>query len=177
MRTHSGIRQYATTLFVVALVVTGCGRETTVDVAASPTTQGESPAGGSPTEDSSGCDYPPMKVSYLPWLKEGEKVPPPERHRSGDRALFTWQGPEENRVSVVRHPGTEAEGWEGDSIPVRGVRGFIVWVGDPGVGDLSLLWSEDSTRCSDYSLHLSTKGMSEREAEREIEKVAGSLSE
>lgn len=164
-------------LFAVAVVFATCGRGAPVELAASPSARDESSVEGTPTQASNACEYPPMKVSYLPWLKEGENVPPPEKGQRGDRAVFTWQGPDENRVSLVRHPSTEAEAWEGGSIPVRGVRGVIVWVGDPGVGDLSLLWSEDSTRCSDYSLHLSTKGMSEREAEGEIEKIAASLAE
>jgi hypothetical protein len=59
---------------------------------------------------------------------------------------------------------------------VRGTTGYLVWVGDPGVGDLALTWFEGSGPCRSFSLHFRDPALSQRKAEAMIERIARSLS-
>ena len=63
-------------------------------------------------------------------------------------------------------------GFEG--VKVRGHPAYLVWIGDPGVGQLALFWNEDGP-CEAYSLHLLYQGASQRATEREIMKIGRGL--
>jgi hypothetical protein len=61
-------------------------------------------------------------------------------------------------------------------VEIRGVDGHLIWVGDPGVGELVAAWSEGSAECESYRLHLRLPGRTEQETERERRRIAASLS-
>jgi hypothetical protein len=116
---------------------------------------------------SSDCDAPSFRPTYLPWLGEGELVPEPRESiaKTGDR-IFTWDGPEGSYVSLVRHAEVIGAGVDTDgSIRVRGYPAWLQWIGDPGVGELALMWEEASTPCEGYSLRLLLPAEGETEAD------------
>jgi hypothetical protein len=130
------------------------------------------------------CDPPSFRPSYLPWVKAGDPIPPPEERRDGRNVVLTWLGDSgsdrrrpyvslvaEYRSSLaasVDHSPTSA-------IDVRGTTGYVSWVGDPGVGELAVVWSENDQPCGTFSLHLLDSEFSEARAESEIKQVAVSL--
>lgn len=124
------------------------------------------------------CDPPPMRATYLPWLRPGQEPSAPRERWDGSNALLTWSGPrEKDRITLVRHFAEGDLDLETKSVKVGGTKGWLVWVGDPGVGELMLAWTEGSGICSGYSLHLETVGLTESDAEREIRRVGDGLTD
>ena len=126
------------------------------------------------------CDPAGFHPTYLPWGKE-DPNDPQQSARDKD-AVLVWTGPSGDgkgraAVSLV----TRYETIDGDeldefpSAPVRDTRGWLVWVGDPGGGELSLLWEETVEACGSYELHLLDQSLSESDAEKEIKAIAESL--
>ena len=62
------------------------------------------------------------------------------------------------------------------TVRVRGVNGHLVWIGDPGIGELALTWKEGDQLCRWYTLSVSSVGLTQREAEVVVQEVAASLS-
>lgn len=126
------------------------------------------------------CDPAPFHPTYPSWT---EKDPDqPRQAVRGNDAVLTWTGPSaegEGRaaISLVTRYDT-LDGDELDEFPsarVRDTRGWLVWVGDPGVGSLSLLWEETVEPCGSYELHLLDQGLSQKRAEAEIGRIAEGL--
>ena len=129
------------------------------------------------------CHPPPFRPTYLPWLRAGEPVPEPKRARDGRNLWLVWYK-EPNAEPTQRWGASLATAYEPPeksarrhfpAVHVRGVTGRLVWVGDPGVGLLTVEWAEGTHACESFVLGLSTTGMSERQAEAEIVRMAGSL--
>ena len=126
------------------------------------------------------CTAPAFRPTYLPWLKPGREVPAPER--VGDAAL-RWAGPSSGddvdpyvSLGITTEDPTEDFAGAGyPTLPVRGTEGYLVWVGDPHVGELSLRWDEGEPPCDAHVLSLLDQELSQRRAEAEIEKIAESL--
>lgn len=112
-------------------------------------------------------------------------MPPPKKSHDGPNAILTWENDDAEggssqhvRLVTVWEPlarDYEAEGFA--RFEVRSQIGYIVWVGDPGVGELTLPWAEGSEPCQTYLLALLTHGFAEEQAEQEIKAVAGSLTQ
>lgn len=126
------------------------------------------------------CEPAAFHPTYLPWGKEDPDDP--QQSARGNDATLVWTGPSDDgkgraAVSLV----TRYETIDGDeldefpSAPVRDTRGWLVWVGDPGVGELSLLWEETVDPCGAYELHLLDRSLSESDAEKEIKRIAEGL--
>jgi hypothetical protein len=65
-----------------------------------------------------------------------------------------------------------------DDFPVTRVRGQparLVWIGDPGVGEVALTWREGSGSCRWHVLTLSSTGKSQKDAESALKEVAASV--
>jgi hypothetical protein len=126
------------------------------------------------------CDPAAFHPTYLPWGKEDPDDP--QQSARGNDATLVWTGPSGDgkgraAVSLVTRYET-IDGDELDEFPsaaVRDTRGWLVWVGDPGVGELSLLWEETVDPCGAYELHLLDRSLSESDAEREIKAIAKGL--
>lgn len=138
----------------------------------------------SSSPSASRCDPPSFRPTYLPWLESGEQVPPPERVESDSGTGFVWFRNEDQRwedVHVSLFPLSEFEDEYVEAatgqFQVRGATGYLVWIGDPGVGPLSLRWTESPGQCGSFDLALLTKGFSESEAVSELKLIAGSLSD
>jgi hypothetical protein len=133
------------------------------------------------------CDPATFQPTYLPWLRPGEVVPQPAESRDGPNVLLTWSAGD--RPGWTQEPGASAslvtefaaslEGSPGADfpvVPVRGTTGRVVWVGDPGVGDVMVVWKELPGACGSFSLHLLAQNLSEQKAVEEISKIVASLS-
>lgn len=144
-------------------------------------------ASPTPTQESGStkCDPASFRPPYLPWLDKDEDPPPPDRERDGRNMVLTWsdRSNDDVYVALVTHydnavpvAGTD---FDADNPPpsvrVRGSEGYLMWIGDPGVGELAILWAEGRDPCGSYSLHLLDRRMSEDTAESELRKVAKSL--
>jgi hypothetical protein len=129
------------------------------------------------------CPVAPFTVSRLPWLQEGSEVPAPESIEEGVDTILVWfDDPIERwsgRYVALKRSTTPPVGeglGEFPAVPVRGVTARLVWIGDPGVGELALTWREGDQACRWYSLTISSVGLTQREAEVAIHEVAASIS-
>jgi hypothetical protein len=61
------------------------------------------------------------------------------------------------------------------SVTAAGSPARLVWVGDPGVGEVAVTWRANTGDCGWHALSLSTTGMSQGQAESVITDIAGSL--
>lgn len=120
-------------------------------------------------------------MSRLPWLVSGS-VPPPEHLEEDDGSLLVWFEDEDRRwnaryVGLRRssNPPLDPDLGEFPTVPVRGESGQLVWVGDPGVGELALVWSDNEASCGWYTLGLGSVGLTQRQAEVTIREIAASL--
>jgi hypothetical protein len=128
------------------------------------------------------CPVAPFTVSRLPWLEEGSEVPAPGVIEEGVDAVLVWfEDPIERssgRYVALKRSAIPpvSEGLdEFPAVQVRGVNGYLVWVGDPGIGELALNWWEGDQLCRWYTLSISSVGLSQREAEVAIREIAASL--
>jgi hypothetical protein len=129
------------------------------------------------------CPETPFTVSRLPRLGAGSEIPAPEEVEEGESSLLVWfedtaERREGRHVSLMRSAGALIEGSLSDfpTMSVRGQTGHLVWVGDPGVGELSIVWTEPSAGpCTWSHLTLMSQRMSEAQAEAEIQRIAASL--
>ena len=136
-----------------------------------------------PTVVAGSCPAAPLSLSRLPWLEAGSEVHAPELINEGESSLLVWfEDPVERwdsrHVALTRSTRPLIDGSldEFPTVSVRGHSGHLVWVGDPGVGELSVVWTEPSVgACSWYALTLLSRGMSEVQAETEIQRIAESL--
>jgi len=131
------------------------------------------------------CSFPAFRPTFLPWDGDGQPPEPREVVEEGN-AIFVWfsdEGEEHKApyVSLVAQlEPVFGEAGDLDGFPtaeVRGTTGYLVWVGDPGVGELALTWFEGSGPCQSYSLHFRDPGLSQADAEATIERIARSLEE
>jgi hypothetical protein len=134
-------------------------------------------------DGSAACPVPPFTLLRLPWLPEGAAVPAAEPIDESPDAGFVWFEDSEERfagtyVALKRSPwspfGRNLS--EFPTAQVRGTTGHLVWVGDPGVGELALVWREAGSSCEWYTLSISGAGLSEVQAEQSIRTLAASLS-
>ena len=123
------------------------------------------------------CEGPEFAPTYLPWEKGS--IPEPELFFAQGNATAQWVTPADAktpaRVSLVR----AARPWKDTKhmplVPVRGTEGWLVWIGDPGTGELSLQWSEGDQPCDHYAIYLLLPSVSQREAEQEMARISRSL--
>ncbi|MDP8956269.1 MAG: hypothetical protein M3N24_04830 [Actinomycetota bacterium] len=132
------------------------------------------------------CKAPPFRPAYLPWLKPGEPLPSPRATREGRNFGLTWFKDERKQydapyVGLVTEYESVFGGAEGlvhfERTPVRGKSGYIVSVGDPGVGELALTWQEQAGPCGWFTIYLLDRKHGEQQAEEEIKRIAHSLAE
>jgi hypothetical protein len=127
------------------------------------------------------CPAAPFTVSRLPWLEEGSEVPAPELIEEGVDAILVWfEDPNERwsgrYVALRRSTMPLVEGLsEFPTVRVRGVNARLVWIGDPGVGELALTWKEGDQVCRWYTLSISSAGLNQGEAEAAIRDIAASI--
>jgi hypothetical protein len=134
------------------------------------------------------CEPAPFRVTILPWLEAGEPLPEPnvELDVEGEgSSILTWEGPPgtssleggRGHVAIVRYPMPSRLGELGHpvDIPVRDTLGEIQWVGDPGVGEVRLVWLEVDGDCGSYALYLWDITMTEAESEEYLREAAASL--
>lgn len=134
---------------------------------------GEPEATAQPTE----CDAAGFAPTYLPW--EEEPVPEPEMFTAQLNNIQQWTTPANAKtvvqVALVRRYRPWEDNKEFPKVPVRGTEGRLVWIGDPGVGQLSLQWSEGEEVCDNYGLYLTMPAVSQRKAEAEMARISRSL--
>jgi hypothetical protein len=128
------------------------------------------------------CEPASFRVTRLPWLARGSEVPPPETvMEEGSTSLVWFEDPErrwDGRYVALQATSEPPFGSDLDGFPtasVRGRVGHLVWVGDPGVGELALTWQEGDASCSWHSLRISGEGLGEDEAVSQLRQVASSL--
>jgi len=154
-------------------------------------TDGEPVGSASSTAEVSGsatpteaCEPAPFRVMYLPWLPEDAEVPAPIVLQDEDSAILVWFEDQKLEwdgayVTLQTSPkpplGGPAFLRDFPTTSVRGEVGYLVWVGDPGVGELDITWSEGAGPCNWYSLGMSRVGATQAEAESAISAVADSL--
>lgn len=123
------------------------------------------------------CAEPEFGPTYLPWEKTS--IPEPEMFFGQGNATAQWvtspNAKRAGRVSLVRAQRPWKDNEEFPGVPVRGTQGRLVWIGDPGVGELSLQWSEGDQTCDHYALYMLIQSIPQREAEREMVRISRSL--
>ncbi|HEY7874741.1 MAG TPA: hypothetical protein VIG64_06425 [Actinomycetota bacterium] len=146
------------------------------------------PRGGAPsvpaaTADTGSCDYAKYEPTYLPWLAKNEAAPPPRRDKEDENAILLWEDDDDASgnpatVELVTELESTAQEVSEEGFPTvaaRGQRGYLIWVGDPGVGQLVIVWQENQEPCESYALSLLDQDLHRAAAEAEIEKVLESL--
>jgi hypothetical protein len=131
-----------------------------------------------------GCPIPQYIATRLPWLSIGTRmIPGPERVDDRFGSSLVWFEDEDLRwsggyVSLKRSskPPLDEDLSGFPAVRVQAETAHLVWIGDPGVGILALVWSEGVQPCSWFSLIMSTTGITESQAEHKIRVVARSLS-
>lgn len=122
-----------------------------------------------------GCPTAPLLLTRVPWLPFGSSIPGPElvQDRFGSTLVWfedadlRWAGP----YAAIKRSSRPLVGYDLSGFPtlrVRGGFGHLVWIGDPGIGELALVWREGVEPCSWFSLSMSSVGLTETAAEREI---------
>lgn len=139
------------------------------------------------------CDFAPVEPTYLPWLEEGEDVPPPVRYRddgskpddegTGDAVMgwsMDWKGGDESSheaPSVHLTTRTVAEPDDARNpvdVRVDGEEGSLEL--GPGSGYATVSWVYDRETCNQITLQVNlSRDASEKATERETRKVAKSL--
>jgi hypothetical protein len=119
--------------------------------------------------DAQACPPPSFRPTYLPWLEEGERVPPGDAQEPDDPrdVVQAWFADLEEELdsgpyvalSVHHDAQDELRAASVDEVDVRGETGHLVWVGDPGVGEVTIVWREHSGPCGTYRVSLLTAGM------------------
>lgn len=123
------------------------------------------------------CEAPPYRPTYLPWLKDGETAREPDARHGGSPeepsvVLYWAEDPEAfhdefpaysgtavtvaTNAELGREPGSEGHA----QVQVRGHDGELAWLGDPGIGGVSVTWRERPDPCGAYSVAFTmTRGM------------------
>lgn len=141
----------------------------------SPTTEASPSPSPSPVETAAEpvCESPDLRPAVLPWVNEGEEVPPPDIVHEGDEGSYvawlgdgeavagpdrSWEGPVVS-LAVLASPGWEPGSEPGSTqVQVRGEVADVAWVGDPGVGELAVRWRETGDECGVHSVTALTSG-------------------
>lgn len=120
-------------------------------------------------EEGRACEPTSLHPTYLPWQEGTEGTGDPVEMRSGTEdspnAFTTWAADPDalgrddadgdlSYASVVVLHEYEPAGEEFPSVEVRGHRAELVWVGDPGIGPLSLRWRETPGPCGARAVSL-----------------------
>jgi hypothetical protein len=132
-----------------------------------------------PTPES--CSPPTYSVSRLPWLPAGSPIPAPKVLQDDASSVTVWFEDRETRwngsyVALTTAPASPfGELASFPTVEVRGVQARLVWVGDPGVGGVALVWTEGAGACAWRTVSMSSVGLSEAQAERALKLVADSL--
>jgi hypothetical protein len=131
-----------------------------------------------------GCPIPRYLATRLPWVPLGTMIPGPERVEDRLGSALVWFEDEDLRwsggyVSLKRssRPLIDEDLSGFPAVQVQEETAHLVWIGDPGVGALALVWSEGVQPCSWFSLSMSTAGLTESEAQNKIRVVARFLSD
>jgi hypothetical protein len=136
-----------------------------------------------------GCPPPNLWPTVLPWVDQGQTVPPPDLIHYGtdadpngrlvwaaDPDAFDTAGFSDTDVVVVaRLHDHEPFGGDVPEVEVRGRTAQLMWIGDPGVGELQLVWSEGNGPCDTYAVGLTIlSGPSDGDGESEPDRLLGS---
>jgi hypothetical protein len=128
------------------------------------------------------CPPASVAVSFLPWLETGTPIPEPETSLDGRNSVSVWFEDLDARWDGAYAALTTSEKSligedlvEFPSTSVLGQPAHLVWIGDPGVGELALVWNESTGDCMWRTLSLSTAGLTQKQAESALLKIAASL--
>lgn len=167
-----GRKKTALAVIVVAAVLSGCMGDKDPVVDRSPRDR---------PRPRPSCSEPELRPAYLPWLTRNAKRARPEVTEEDGRWVLGWvdpstTGPRARTVTLTVRAQQDLKRYAGEFEPVsvRGHDGYLVWIGDPGVGQLALFWNEGGS-CTAYGLFLLLPGRTQRATEEEILKVARSL--
>lgn len=143
-------------------------------------------ASSSPSRSAEPKRCPPVAVrpSYLPWLENGESVPPPEIRTGGpgpesDGTDLSWRAPGETErkpyyVSLRRYTGVAS--YSGEEVPVFIEREVGRFYEGTVPGHAAIEWGLSGLRCATVTLELyAHPRMTRAEARREIIRIAQSL--
>lgn len=141
-------------------------------------------AGNSP------CEFAPVRPTYLPWLRPGQRVPAPQPSHvspdaaaaNPDTAALTWSRPgweTPPRVSYVqlRKETPTSFGGPGEQVPVAvsGAGSGQYHEGEsPGSGVIA--WDTGASRCGQVVLELQAPDLTRQQAKVELLRIARSLS-
>lgn len=118
------------------------------------------------------CGFPTVRPTYLPWLGEGEQPGSPTRSfdEEIDRAQLSWRH-SSGDVGVTVYPEDLAPSGEPIGVKIDGINGYL-HRGEGGT--VSVSWDLDA-RCNLLELSISLSDATQQELERELVKVARSL--
>lgn len=170
----------------LALACAACGassesQENTGPDSASTLTEAQSATTG---DGRRRCDFSSVRPTYLPWLREGEPVPAPNKYYGPDEAAWLdwrrpdWKQAESPYYVVLRRDSdfTTSSGRlvPGTRIPEADEPGRL-YSGEVGFSPVIVWYLVGATSCEWLTLELSAPGMGREQAELEIAKMARSL--
>lgn len=184
-RMKKAMLRSAVSSVALSLALLGCGSSSDSRERTGPgSAKAQSSASASASADGEArCGFASVRPAYLPWLKRGEEVPPPQKYHGPDEAAWLdWRRPdwaEDAPYYVVLRRDSQFSTSSGQLVP--GTR--LPETAEPGrlhSGEVgfspSVVWFLDgATSCEWLTLQLSAPGMSREQAEEEIVRVARSL--
>lgn len=177
----------ATVLLALSLALLGCASSSDRPEGTDPESaqaQSRAPASASSVDGGARCEYASVRPAYLPWLKPGKAAPRPQTyHGPDDAAWLDWRRPhwaEEDApyYVVLRRDSqfTTSSGHlvPGTRLPETAERGRL-YSGEVGFSPSIVWFLVGAPSCEWLTLQLAAPGMSRRQAENEIVKIARSL--
>ncbi len=132
--------------------------------------------------DSARCTPVEHRPTYLPWIEEGEQVPPPQESYDAeiDRAQLSWSNSDPNPrvagVGLTRYPHIPAGNFgEPANVSLAGTEGRLHSEDEGGL--ISIFWDVESDECNFVELILHAPGLSDKDAIDELKRIATSLRE
>ena len=126
-----------------------------------------------------GCDFPPFRPAYLPWLKAERRVAPPSRERHAGYAQLAWYGPASSYVLLWRV--NELLGGPGEPAPSlpNGAEGYLYESeSDEDIADWAIVWADaQDDGCNQTTLSLYSSSLTKQQGKREIMRLAARLRE
>jgi hypothetical protein len=115
------------------------------------------------------CDAPPYRPTYLPWTDHGREAGEPVARSGGTAetpdAVLSWADDPEAferdgasfegllvTLSTLAELDDDQFGPEFDPVDVAGHDGVLLWIGDPGIGAVSVVWREHPGACRAYAV-------------------------
>ena len=158
--------------------VLGCGGESaSTPTDSRPEMKGTASDSGGATP-SGRCQFPRLRLAYLPWLPKGQPVPEPSRERFEGYAQLDWH---DGMSYVLLWRVNETLGGPGELAPSlpNGAEGYLyAGSSDEDVAQWAIVWGDArADGCNQTTLSLYSPTLTKQEGKQEILGLASTLTE